>query len=77
MINAQSEWSFIQYEVHNRKPEGYNYQGMDLCVREILFNLQILLSKYEHGNNLENDTIVIEYTVMKNAYLRLINWGLK
>lgn len=72
-FDINKEWNFIKYEVHNRKPEGFNYQGIDLFVRKFLILLQVLLSKYETSEKLEKEKIEIEYIIIKNAYLRLIN----
>lgn len=53
-FNFNNEWKFIISEIHNKKPSKSN-----LIKREILFSLQILLSKIEIKN----------YLSLKKVYL--------
>ena len=63
-INFNQEWEFITAETHNEKSQKTNF-----IKREILFNLQILLSKIGMTTEASRDNFLGEnYLALKKIY---------
>lgn len=58
IIDFEKEWGFITAETHSEK-----FRKANLIKREILFALQILLSRFEKKN----------YFALKKTYCKKIN----